>query len=124
MSTHRDKQLIKGLVELVKGAALCRSLLPCLDWLQTYWSACRRIFRNPWRTGKPSRLWLAPRSDIHLVQVVKRYARWRVTGVTRRLVQGVVERLLRASQNGGVLNTAFIEQISGTFRSRLSLLTH
>ncbi len=126
VSTHRDKHLIRGLVELVKAAALCRPLLLCFDGLQTYVSACRRVFRSPLRTGKPGRPRLVPWPDIHLGQVIKRYAKRRVTGVTRRLVQGeqsVVERLLQVSQNGGVLNTAFIERLNGTFRSRLSLLT-
>jgi hypothetical protein len=50
-------------------------------------------------------------------QVVKRYERWRVVDVERRLVQGswaLLERLLHRTQGGagGVLNTAYIGRVS------------
>ncbi len=80
--------------------------------------------RSPLSTGKRGRPRPVPWPNIHLGQVIKRYVKRRVTGVTRQLVQGeqkVVDRLLQLSQNGGVLNTAFIERLNGTFRSRLSL---
>jgi len=125
VSLHRDKSLIVTLVEKVKAAALCRPLLICFDGLSCYLTACRQVFRSPLRTGKPGRPRLIPWLDICLGQVVKQYAKRRVVGVERRLVQGsqaLVDRLLTLSQRSGVLNTAFIERLNGTFRSRLSLL--
>lgn len=125
VSLHRDKALIVSLVEQVKAIALCRPLLLCFDGLKSYVSACRQVFRSPLRTGKPGRPRLVPWPDLHLGQVVKQYAQRRVVGVERRLVQGsqaVVSHLLHLSQRGGVLNTAFIERLNATFRSRLALL--
>jgi transposase-like protein len=125
VSLRRDKALIVSLVEQVKAIALPRPLLLCFDGLKSYISACRQVFRAPLRTGKRGRPRLVPWPDIHLGQVVKRYAQRRVVGVERRLVQGsqaVVNRLLNLSQGGGVLNTAFIERLNATFRSRLALL--
>lgn len=122
---QRDKPLIIGLIEKVKAAALCRPLLLCFDGLKTYVSACRQVFRSPLPTGKRGRPRLVPWPDIHLGQVIKQYARRRVVGVERKLIQGcqdVVHRLLRLTQHGGVLNTAFIERLNATFRSRLALL--
>jgi len=125
VSLHRDKHLILALVEMVKAAALCRPLLLCFDGLKSYISACRKVFRSPLRTGRRGRPRLIPWPNIHLGRVIKQYAKRRVTGVKRQLVQGeqkVVDQLLQLSQNGGVLNTAFIERLNGTFRSRLALL--
>jgi hypothetical protein len=63
-----------------------------------------------------------------MAQVVKQYARKRVVGVTRRVVQGTqaqVEALLHKTQGQGVINTAYIEQLNATFRSRIpSLVRH
>ena len=45
--------------------------------------------------------------------------------IERRIAQGgaeLVERLLTATQRGGVINTAFIERLNATFRQRLALL--
>jgi hypothetical protein len=101
------------------------ALVVVLDGLSAYLSACRQAFRLPVHTGKPGRPRLVPWPDVHLGQVIKRYAQRRVVSVERRIVQGsaaVVAWLLRATQNGGVLNTAFIERLIATFRSRLALL--
>lgn len=125
VSLRRDKALIVRLVEKVKAAALCRPLLLCFDGLTAYISACREVFRTPLHTGKRGRPRLVPWPDIHLGQVIKRYAQRRVVGVERRIVQGsaaVITHLLRTTQNGGVLNTAFIERLIATFRSRVALL--
>lgn len=125
VSLQRDKALIVRRVEKVKAAALCRPLLVCFDGLSAYVSACRQVFRTPVHTGKPGRSRLVSWPDIHLGQVVKQYAQRRVVGVERRLVQGsaaVVAHLLQATQNGGVLNTSFIERLLATFRSRVALL--
>ncbi len=125
VSTHRDEALIVRLVEMVKAAALCRPMLLVFDGLKTYITACRKVFRTPARTGKPGRPRLIPWPDIHLGQVIKEYAGRQVVGVRRCLIQGtekVVENLIRLSQGTGVLNTAFIERLNATFRSRLALL--
>jgi hypothetical protein len=62
-----------------------------------------------------------------IAQAVKRYARRRVVGVLRRVVRGTeaeVEERLRATQGRAtaVINTAYIERLQATFRSRLAPL--
>lgn len=63
-----------------------------------------------------------------IAQVIKRYAKRRVVGVLRRIVVGAGEAVaarLRATQGGSetaVINTAYIERLQATFRSRLAAL--
>ncbi len=62
-----------------------------------------------------------------VAQAVKRYARRRVIGVVRRVVcgtQAAVGERLRATQGGAtaVINTAYVERLQATFRSRLAPL--
>jgi hypothetical protein len=57
--------------------------------------------------------------------VIKRYQGKRVVDVTRRMAQGCLETalaLLEGSRGGTKLNTAFIERLNATFRSRLAVL--
>ena len=52
--------------------------------------------------------------------MVKQYARRRVVGIVRRLVQGTAaeaEKVLQRTQGGGLINTAFIERLQATFRA-------
>ena len=119
VSMHRDTSLIVRLVEIVKEAALCRPLLICFDGFKAYISACRGVFSTLLETG------LVPWRNISLGQIVKRYAKRRVVGVTRNLIQGsqaLAMQLLALSQGSGVLNTSFIERLNATFRARLALL--
>ena len=62
---------------------------------------------------------------IHIGQVIKRYEGKRVVDVTHRMAQGLLETaltLIAGSNGGSKLNTAFIERINATFRSRLASL--
>ena len=57
--------------------------------------------------------------------MIKRYQGKRVVGVTRRMAQGCLEiakALLVKSHGGTQLNTAFIERLNATFRSRQAIL--
>ncbi|MBN1180338.1 MAG: hypothetical protein JXD18_14085, partial [Anaerolineae bacterium] len=125
LSTSRDMALITTLIQQVRRCALCRSLLFCVDGCKTYIAAIRHVFREPIRTGNPVRPCLRPWDSIFIAQVVKQYAQKRVIGVTRRVVQGTraqVEALLQKTQGGGVINTAYIERLNATFRSRITAL--
>ena len=60
-----------------------------------------------------------------IAQVVKQYAGRAVTGALHRLVHGSVRQfltLLWSTPGCQVLNTAYIERLNGTFRSRLAVL--
>ena len=125
LSTSRDMDLIVRLIQKVRHCALCRSLLFCVDGCVSYVGAIQRVFREPIRNGKLGRPRLRPWNGIHIAQVVKQYARKRVAGVTRRVVQGTqaqVEALLHQTQGKGVINTSYIERLNATFRSRITAL--
>src|ERR687886_257917 len=66
-------------------------------------------------------------ADLHVVQVIKRRTGRRLTAVERRLAHGCrqgAEALMQATQVGlGVINTAYIERLNGTFRTWLPALT-
>lgn len=125
LSTSRDKCLIVALIDRVRRCALCRPLLLCTDGCSAYVQAIRKVFREPIHSGKPGRPRLRPWDGIYMAQVVKQYARKRVVGVTHRLVQGTWEQinlLQDQTQGGGQINTAYIERLNATFRSRITAL--
>jgi transposase-like protein len=124
ISHSRDKQLMHALMQRVRRCALCRSLLFCVDGCREYIDAIRKTFREPipGQIGRPRlRAW----DGIIIAQVVKQYAHGRMVGVIRRIVQGAevqVKALLRTTQGAGVINTAYIERLNATFRSRIATL--
>lgn len=125
ISPRRDKALISALADKIRGVALCRSLLLAVDGLSSYVDAFRKAFRTPLRLGQCGRPRLIAWDTIHIVQVVKRRSSDGLS-IQRRIVQGcetVIAHLLQQSQNGGVINTAFIERLNATFRQRLAGLT-
>jgi transposase-like protein/plasmid stabilization system protein ParE len=125
ISRHRDMALIVSLVQKIRACALPRPLLVCIDGLAAYVRAIRTVFRDPVATGRRGRPQLRPWRGLSIAQVVKQYARRRVVAVSPRIVQGrraAIERLLVCTQGGGKINTAYIERLNATFRSRLSRL--
>lgn len=125
ISPHRDRSLIRALAGMIKDCALPRPLLLCVDGLSTYVDAFRKAFRSALPLAKRGRPRLKHWKDVLIGQVVKQYKRRRVIGVVHRLVQGTWEKanaLIKATQGKGVLNTAYIERLNATFRSRLATL--
>ena len=125
VSLHRDGKLITTLIQKVRACALCRPLLFCVDGCKMYVSSIRGVFRETIRTGRPGRPRLRPWDNVYIAQVVKQYARKRVVGIQRRLVQGSVAQvkaLLGQTQGGGTINTAYIERLNATFRARIAAL--
>ena len=125
LSANRDTGLIIALIQKAKASALCQPLLLCADGCMAYVKAIRRVFREPVPTGKGGRPRLRPWDDLQIAQVVKQYARKRVVGVEQRVVQGTetqIAALLRRTQGGGKIHTAFIERLNATFRSRIAAL--
>ena len=122
ISPHRDGALIRRLVERVRACAGRLDILVCVDGLSSYVTAFRRGFRVPVRTGRPGRPRLVLPEGFLLGQVVKQYAQRRVTGVRQRVVEGTAAAIttaLAATQSGTTINTAYIERLNATFRSRL-----
>jgi hypothetical protein len=117
--------LIVALMQRVRHSALCRSLLFCVDGCAAYVGAIRSVFREPIRNGQPGRPPLRLWDGIYIAQVVKQYAHKHVVAVSRRIVQGTqpqIDALLQATQGGGSINTAYIERLNATFRSRVAAL--
>jgi transposase-like protein len=124
VSPRRDSALIEDLIGQVRAMALCRPLLLAVDGLASYVKAFRHAFRSPLPTGRVGRPRLIEWPDMAIVQVVKHRAAKSFT-IHRRIVQGgaaLVERLIRASQGAGTINTAYIERLNATFRQRLGCL--
>ncbi|MGV1010760.1 MAG: hypothetical protein ACOYBY_19620 [Dermatophilaceae bacterium] len=145
ISPRRDYGLIAQLVAKVRGMALCRPLLLAVDGLASYVGAFQAAFRSPLPShGQPGRPRLVAWQDVAIVQVVKHRTATDLD-IVRRIVQGtefLVTQLLHRSQGGGrtiaspnaspnagrdagekgVINTAYIERLNGTFRQRLACL--
>jgi transposase-like protein len=126
ISPKRDKALITALVQRVRRAALSSAILVCVDGLASYASAFPRAFRHAVMTGRRGRPRLGLAAGFQLAQVVKHSAKHHVTSVTQRVVQGTsagISAVLTATRTGVMINTAYIERLNATFRSRLSCLT-
>jgi transposase-like protein len=123
VSASRDRSLIEGLVAIVAACASFGPLLFVTDGLKTYIDVVRKAFRTR-QTGTGGRPRLIGWPDLVIAQVVKQYAGRAVTGTLHRLVHGSVRMfltLLWSTPGCQVLNTAFIERVNGTFRSRLAV---
>ena len=125
ISQSRDGDLIRDLVQQVRRCARSLRVLVCVDGLSSYVTAFCRAFKETVHTGKrggqPQRL----PAGFLLGQVVKNAVRRRVVDVAQRAVIGSlaqIEARLQATGGGRVLNTAFIERLNATFRSRLAPL--
>lgn len=126
ISVQRDKPLITALVRRVRRAALSTAILVCVDGLASYATAFPAAFRHAVLTGRRGRPRLVLAAGFQLAQVVKHSAKRRVTSVTQRVVHGTsasVQAVLTATRTGTMINTAYIERLNATFRSRLSCLT-
>jgi transposase-like protein len=123
VSPNRDRTLIERLVAMVAGCASFGPLLFVTDGLKTYIDVVRRAFRTrQGGTGGRPRLTIWP--NLVIAQVIKQYAGRAVSGTIHRLVEGSVRMfltLLWSTPGCQVLNTAYIERLNGTFRSRLAV---
>jgi transposase-like protein/IS1 family transposase len=125
VSLHRDLCLIRRLMQRVRRCALAGRLLICTDGLCSYVRAAREAFRDHVATGRRGRQPLRVWGRLLIAQVVKRYDNRRVIEVERRVVHGradQAEKARAASSGEGVINTAYIERLNGTFRERLASL--
>lgn len=125
ISTHRDRSLIRAVVQQVRASAVTLAILVCVDGLASYVGAFRQGFRHRVLSGKPGRPCLEAESGLLIGQVIKQYAKRRVIGVRRRVVQGTktaITAILERTHSGTDINTAYIERLNATFRSALACL--
>jgi len=125
VSQHRDRHLLRRLIERVRRCAVCEAILFCTDGLSTYVKVIRQVFRDKLQSGGRGRPRLQEWRELLIAQVVKRYAQRRVVAVERRIKHGTaaqVEAVRHKAGDGGVINTAYIERLNATFRQRLVAL--
>lgn len=128
VSKTRDTQLADRLLQQVRACcqAAC-DLLICTDGWAAYPGSIRRAFRDKVkRTAGRGRASLQIWPGLHIGTIIKHTVNKRLREVVRHLSQGSLDqalRLVRSSQGGQVLNTAFIERFNGTMRERLATLT-
>jgi transposase-like protein len=125
VSQHRDEGLIDEIVQFMRKAALARPLLICVDGLRSYIQAIQTAFRSPLPARTKGRRRMIAWPDIHIGRVIKQYLGKRVVDVIRCMAQGSQSgamALLANSRGGTKLNTAYIERLNATFRSRLASL--
>lgn len=125
VSARRDRALLARLVAFVRACALSLAILVCVDGLAGYVAAFRNGFRTKEQTGQPGRPKLLPEPGLQIGQVIKQYRQRRMVSSTTRVVQGTQEQIeagLAQSGGGKQINTAFIERLNATWRSRLAPL--
>jgi transposase-like protein len=125
---RRDRGLVRTLLERVRACGAFETLLLCTDGLSSYPKQALKVFSEPLLTGKRGRPRLLLPEGLMVAQAIKRYARRRVTGVLRCVVRGTQEAVhsrLDSTQGSeeAVINTAYVERLQATFRSRLAPLT-
>jgi transposase-like protein len=128
VSATRDGALIRALLERVRACGPVQAVLLCTDGLVSYASQALRLFRTAERTGRRGRPRLTLPTGLLIAQTVKRYTQRRVASVEHRVVRGTLDAVTAAlvrtqGQVTAVINTAYIERLNATFRTRLASLT-
>jgi len=128
VSATRDSSLADRMMAQVhKCSRTADAVLVCTDgWAAYPKSICRAFREKVKQTAGRGRCCFRVWSGLCIATVIKRAEKKRVVEITRRMTRGTVEqaeRLLKASQGGSTLNTAFIERLNGTLRERLASLT-
>lgn len=128
VSITRDASLIERVMIRVRDAAssTLKPVLVAVDGFAAYPKVILKIFHTKLHTGRRGRpkhiLW----PNLHIVQVVKSYSGRRIKDVSHRVVYGcqqAAQDIIAQTQRGiGKINTAFIERLNGTFRSRMPSL--
>ena len=78
----------------------------------------RRLAKGPW----PKPRWM-PKPQLLYAQVVKRYRRRRLVGVTHRVIFGAAETIESIlAQRGWKINSAFIERLNLDFRQHVAAI--
>jgi len=124
VSPQRERQLLARVVALVVACAQMQPLLFVTDGLTTSIDVVRKAFRVRQAIPRGRPRWQAW-PNLVIAQVVKRSAGMLGAGMQHRLIHGTVRpflTLLWHTPGCQVLNTASIERLNGTFRSRLAAL--
>jgi hypothetical protein len=122
---QRDGALAHAIMQLVRRCACKTGLLLSVDGWAPYLTAIRRVFRDPAPTGRLGRPRLRLWTTLAVAQIVKQPAHRHLVGILRQIVIGAASLafVMRCGTQDApldtVYNTAWIERLNGTFRSRL-----
>jgi transposase-like protein len=126
VSAYRDTALLQQMARQVRAIALCRPLLLAVDGLNIYLTVLLDAFRTgiPRLPGQIGRMTLVRWPNIALVQVIKskQAGTWDIRRIIVQGEQAMIDCLLKTTQGGGMINTAYIERLNATFRQRLACL--
>ncbi len=127
VSESRDRGLIRCVLMRVRECGSVSKALLVTDGLASYAKQALRVFREPLHTGKRGRPKLVLSEGVMVARVKKCYERRRVVEVIREIVrgtEGAVHSRLQQTQRSAqaLINTAYIERLNATFRSRLAPL--
>jgi len=127
VSPHRDTALITRLFGKVRLALTgLQPVLFATDGFAAYPKALFKTFRDKVRNGLPGRPRFITWEKLHIVQVVKNFGSHTLPAIERRIVYGsthTIDAIIAFSQTAsGTINTAFIERLNATFRSRMPSL--
>jgi len=128
VSTTRDSSLIERVMVKVRDAASNTRdrVLIAVDGFAAYPGVILKTFHTRLRTGRRGRPKHIPWPNLHIVQVVKSCSGRKLKEISRVVAHGceqTVQEIISQTQGGmGKINTAFIERLNGTFRSRMPSL--
>jgi transposase-like protein len=127
VSRHRDRELIRRLLIRVRHCGPVERILLVTDGLASYARQALHVFREPLHNGKVGRPRLVLATTVMVARIKKRYERRWVVKVIREVVRGAeaavhsrIEQTQRSAE--ALINTAYIERLNATFRSRLAPL--
>ena len=127
VSESRDRGLIRCVLMRVRECGSVGKVLLVTDGLASYAKQALHVFREPLHTGKRGRPKLVLSEGVMVARVKKRYELRRVVEIIREVVrgtEGAVHSRLQQTQpsSQALINTAYIERLNATFRSRLTPL--
>jgi transposase-like protein len=124
VASGRTEGMIRDVVQHVHRAARLQSpIIWATDGFTTWKGQILRFFRSAVQNGRRGRPQLVEWAELHIVQVVKRTYEERVE---RRLAFGDLFKALHLIEETqgkrGTVNTAFVERLNATLRTRLPAL--
>lgn len=121
VSKTRNQKLLKTVFEFAAQAGKAHELLVAVDGLNLYLQVIPQVFSKSWN-------WLQGQwqgwNDVAVVQTMKQKGNKR-GHIDRQIAWGeptFIQRMLQKSQGKGWINSAYIERLNATFRSRMACL--
>jgi IS1 family transposase len=93
-----------------------------LTALVTHYGQWRQPGRRQAKGPQPQPRWM-PKPELLYAQVVKRYRRWRLVGITHRVIFGAAETIASIlAKRGRTINTSFVERLNLDVRQHVAAI--